>query len=84
MIARLSTNDIYDGCLAFLKPCLESQLPPNTYWVTTRTKESEVHGIQNLVGNPTPINEHQQPADNPPGYIKIFLEITIFNLFHIL
>lgn len=62
--SRRKTSDIYNGCLTFLKTELTSALPPGQSWTTGN--------IQSIVGNPTIVNAHNNPINNPPGYIEIY------------
>ena len=62
--SRRKTSDIYNGCLSFLRTELTSVLPPNEAWSTGN--------IQSIVGNPTPVNAHNDPYKNPPGFIEIY------------
>ena len=71
MIARLSNKDIYDGCLNYLKSELTDELPEGFAWNTDSDSSLSFHGIKNLVGNPTPVNEHPYPYDKQ-HYIRIF------------
>ena len=62
--AKLNINNIYDGCLTYLRNSLTSEIAEGRKW-----SES---GIKSLVGTKTPINEHVEPFDSPPAFFKIY------------
>ena len=63
---KLNKSNIYDGCLAYMKQYLTSELPPGQKWSR--------NGIQDIIGNEQVINLYNSPYNDPPSYFKIYFD----------
>ena len=72
-IGKLNSHNIYNGCFQELKNYLTDELPEGQNWTSYEFQSWKGnHGIKNLIGNSTVINEHNTPYNKPPAFFKIF------------